>query len=125
MHYHRSPFPWRNPARFLAEMANMASLRHPPRASPLLVAAALAAFSGAVPAPQPVPAQPIRFGVPSSPGGGADTIARIVAHKMGESWGQPAVIENRTGAGGTIGRALVAKATPDGHTVLVSSSSFA
>src|SRR5262249_38898707 len=71
------------------------------------------------------PAKPIRFVVPFSPGGGTDTIARIVAHKMGESWGQPAVIENRTGAGGTIGTALVAKATPDGHTVLVSSSSFA
>jgi tripartite-type tricarboxylate transporter receptor subunit TctC len=71
------------------------------------------------------PQRPIRIVVPFSPGGGTDTMARLVAQKMSESWGQAVVIENRTGASGTIGTAIVAKATPDGHTLLVSSSSFA
>jgi tripartite-type tricarboxylate transporter receptor subunit TctC len=63
--------------------------------------------------------------VPFTPGGGTDTLARIIAQKMSESWGQSVVIENRTGAGGTIGASIVAKATPDGHTLLVSSPGFA
>ena len=74
---------------------------------------------------QTFPSKPIRFIVPFSPGGGTDTLTRIIAQKMSESWGQPVVIENRTGAGGTIGTGLVAKATPDGHTLLMSSSAFA
>ena len=69
--------------------------------------------------------KPIRFVVPFSPAGGTDTLARIIAQKMSENWGQSVVIENRTGAGGTIGTAIVAKATPDGHTLLLSSSAFA
>lgn len=76
--------------------------------------------------PQPkYPSKPIRFVVPYSPGGGTDTMARVIALKMSDNWGQPVVIENRTGAGGAIGMALVAKATPDGHTLLVSSAGFA
>ena len=73
---------------------------------------------------QSFPNKPIRFVVPFSPGGGTDTLARILAQKMSESWGQSVVIENRTGAGGTIGAAIVAKATPDGHTLLVHSPGF-
>lgn len=99
--------------------------RQPLRAFPLLVAAALLATPGGLVAQQKFPTKPIRIVVPFSPGGGTDTVARIISQKMGESWGQSMVIENRTGAGGTIGTALVAKATPDGHTLLVSSSSFA
>ena len=102
----------------------MIGLRQPLRAFPLLVAAALLAMPGALEA-QKFPTRPIRIVVPFSPGGGTDTVARIISQKMGESWGQAMVIENRTGAGGTIGTALVAKATPDGHTLLVSSSAFA
>jgi tripartite-type tricarboxylate transporter receptor subunit TctC len=71
------------------------------------------------------PSKPIRIIVPFSPGGGTDTMARVVASKMSENWGQPVVIENRTGAGGAIGTAIAAKATPDGHTLLVSSAGFA
>jgi tripartite-type tricarboxylate transporter receptor subunit TctC len=71
------------------------------------------------------PSKPIRLVVPFSPGGGTDTLSRIIAQKMSESWGQPVVIENRTGAGGAIGSNIVAKANPDGHTLLVSSSAFA
>jgi tripartite-type tricarboxylate transporter receptor subunit TctC len=70
------------------------------------------------------PAKPIRFIVPFSAGGGTDTMARVIALKMSENWGQPVVIENRTGAGGAIGTNLAAKATPDGHTLLVSSAGF-
>jgi len=75
--------------------------------------------------PQKFPIKTIRFLVPFSPGGGTDTMARLIAQKMGENWGQSVVIENRTGAGGTIGTSLVAKATPDGYTLLVISSAFA
>ena len=102
----------------------MTGLRQPLRAFSMLVAAALAAMPGAAQAQQKFPTKPIRFVVPFSPGGGTDTLARIIAQKMSENWGQSVVIENRTGAGGTIGTAIVAKATPDGHTLLVSSSGF-
>ena len=95
------------------------------RAFSTLVAAALVSTSGLTQAQQKFPTKPIRFVVPFSPGGGTDTLARLIAQKMSESWGQAVVMENRTGAGGTIGTSIVAKATPDGHTLLVSSSAFA
>lgn len=91
----------------------------------MLVAAALAAMPGAVPAQQKFPTKTVRIVVPFSPAGGTDSLARIIAPKLSDSWGQSVVIENRTGAGGTIGTALVAKATPDGHTLLMTSSAFA
>jgi tripartite-type tricarboxylate transporter receptor subunit TctC len=95
------------------------------RAFTLLVAAIVAAQPGFAQPQQKFPTKPIRFIVPFSPGGGTDTMARVIAQKMGENWGQPVVIENRTGAGGTIGTTLAAKATPDGHTLLVTSAGFA
>src|ERR1700685_1904209 len=61
----------------------------------------------------------IRMIVPFPPGGPADTIARIVAQKMSEHWGQPVIIENRAGGNTTIGAQLVAKSPPDGYTLLV------
>ena len=99
-------------------------MNSPLRAFLLPVAAALLVMPGIALAQQKFPSKPIRFVVPFSPGGGTDTMARVIAHKMGENWGQPVVIENRTGAGGAIGTAIVAKATPDGHTLLVSSAGF-
>ena len=71
------------------------------------------------------PTKPVRIVVPFTQGGGTDIVARLIAHKLHESWGQPVVIETRTGGGGTIGAHIVAKATPDGYTLLVSSAAFA
>lgn len=91
----------------------------------LLLAAVPIAIPDIAHAQQKFPTKPVRFIVPFSPGGGTDSMARIIALKMSENWGQPVVIENRTGAGGAIGTAIVAKATPDGHTILVSSPGYA
>ncbi|HUR58215.1 MAG TPA: tripartite tricarboxylate transporter substrate binding protein [Opitutaceae bacterium] len=68
------------------------------------------------------PARPIRMLVPFSPGGASDTAARVVSQHMGPRLAQQIVIENRPGAGGTIGTELAAKATPDGHTLLMASN---
>src|SRR5882762_7961589 len=70
------------------------------------------------------PAKPIRIIVPFTPGSGTDIMARTVSEKLSLQLGQPVVIENRPGAGGTIGTALVAKAEADGHTILVHSSTY-
>lgn len=71
------------------------------------------------------PQRPVRIVVPFPPGGSNDVIARPLAEKMQQRLGQPVVIENRAGAGGSIGAAQVAQAAPDGYTLMVSSSSFA
>jgi tripartite-type tricarboxylate transporter receptor subunit TctC len=90
----------------------------------VLVAAfcALAILPGAALA-QAWPAKPIRLMVPFPPGGSTDIVARIVAQKLSEKLGQSIVIENRGGAGGTLGTAVVAKAAPDGYTLTVASTS--
>ena len=68
---------------------------------------------------QQYPNRTIRMIVPFPPGGPADTIARIVGQKMSEHWGQPVIVENRAGGNTAIGAQLVAKAPPDGYTLLV------
>ncbi|MGH8620528.1 MAG: Bug family tripartite tricarboxylate transporter substrate binding protein [Burkholderiales bacterium] len=73
---------------------------------------------------QQYPSRPIRIIVPFAPGAATDTIARLVAHKMTESWGQQVVVDNRGGAGGNIGMGIAANAPADGHTILFVSSSF-
>ena len=74
---------------------------------------------------QEFPAKPIRWIVSFSAGGPTDTIARIVGAKLTEAWGQPVVIENQGGAGGTIAGSMTAKAAPDGYTMLYVSASHA
>ena len=82
----------------------------------------LGAASASLAAPalaQGFPSKPIRLVVPYSAGGGADTTARLIAPKLQEALGQTVVIDNKPGAGGAIGDDFVAKASPDGHTLLI------
>jgi tripartite-type tricarboxylate transporter receptor subunit TctC len=90
----------------------------------IAIAAAIVATPGFTHAQQKYPSKPIRLIVPFSPGGTSDFLARTIIARMSESLGQPLVIETRTGAGGTIGAAIAAKATPDGYTLLISSAAF-
>jgi tripartite-type tricarboxylate transporter receptor subunit TctC len=71
------------------------------------------------------PARPIRFIVPFPPGGGNDIVGRIIAAKLTEGLGQQVVVDNRGGAGGTVGTDITAKAPPDGYTMLVNNISLA
>jgi tripartite-type tricarboxylate transporter receptor subunit TctC len=71
---------------------------------------------------QPFPNRPIRFIVPFPAGGVSDVAARVIGQKFTERWGQQVLVENRLGAGGTIGTALAAAARPDGYTLLMGSS---
>jgi tripartite-type tricarboxylate transporter receptor subunit TctC len=70
------------------------------------------------------PSKPLKIIVPFTPGSGTDIIARTVSERLSPQLGQPIVIENRPGAGGTIGGAIVAKSEPDGYTLFVHSSSY-
>jgi tripartite-type tricarboxylate transporter receptor subunit TctC len=63
--------------------------------------------------------RPVRFVVPFGPGGGGDTVARVLSQKLGSALSTPVVVENRPGAGGTLGTDIVAKAPPDGYTILL------
>lgn len=90
----------------------------------MLIAAAACAGSGAATA-QTYPAKSIRFVVPFAPGGGNDILGRVVAQKLNEGFGVPVVVDNRGGAGGTIGTDIVAKSPPDGYTMLINNVSLA
>ena len=68
------------------------------------------------------PVRPVRFIVPFPPGGGADVFGRVLGQKLTDKWGQQVVVDNRAGAGGIIGTESVAKAAPDGYTILHTSS---
>src|SRR5258706_6333803 len=71
------------------------------------------------------PGKPIRIVIALAPGGGVDTSGRMLGQKFTEAWGQQVVAENRPGAGGTIASELVARAAPDGYTLLMNSMSHA
>jgi tripartite-type tricarboxylate transporter receptor subunit TctC len=74
---------------------------------------------------QAYPTKPVRMVVPFTAGSATDILARTVGQKLSELWGQPVIIDNRPGAGGTIGAAIVAKSPPDGYTLLVHSAAQA
>ena len=94
-------------------------MTHFNRRDTLATLAAMALMgAGTAQAQAPYPSQPIKFIVPYPAGGATDALARMVAQKLQDSWQQSVVVENKPGAGGTIGANQVAKATPDGHTVL-------
>jgi tripartite-type tricarboxylate transporter receptor subunit TctC len=91
-----------------------------------ICAVALTAVAAFAPAPalsQAYPAKSVRLVVPFPAGGATDIFARVLSQKMGDKLGQTLVVENRPGAGGTIGSDLVAKAAPDGYTLLLATSS--
>jgi tripartite-type tricarboxylate transporter receptor subunit TctC len=86
------------------------------RVAPVLLGLIVTAGSALA---QTYPTRPVRIVVPTSPGGGNDFIARHVGQRLGERLGQQFIVENRPGAGGTIGTAFAAKAPPDGYTLLL------
>ncbi|NNU44441.1 Bug family tripartite tricarboxylate transporter substrate binding protein [Ramlibacter montanisoli] len=91
----------------------------------ILVALAATLIAGGALAQSAWPTKPIRMVVPFTAGSVTDIVGRTIAESMGKSLGQPVIIENKPGAGGTIGAAQVAKSDPDGHTILVHSSGHA
>ena len=95
-----------------------------PATIPTLVIAMLLATPAAGFAAQSYPERPVRIVVPVPAGGGVDNMARIVGRHFNAKWGQPFVVDNRPGAGGSLGAGIVARAAPDGYTLMVSSSSY-
>jgi tripartite-type tricarboxylate transporter receptor subunit TctC len=93
----------------------------------LLLGAALAtsAFAPAFAQAPAWPQRSVRFVVAFAPGGVVDQIGRLLAEHLGEIWGQPVVVENRPGAGGNVGTQFMTRATPDGYSALVNSSTYA
>jgi len=93
--------------------------------SPLLLCAALALPLLSMPGVQSAaraqgfPTKPVKVILPSPPGGGTDALARILADKLREKWGQPVIVENRAGAGGNIAGDVTSKAVPDGYTLML------
>lgn len=86
----------------------------------LLAAAMVACVShAAIVSAQTFPTKAVRIVVPQAPGGASDALARIIGQRLSDRWHQPVVVENRAGAGGLIGTDAVAKAAPDGYTLLL------
>jgi tripartite-type tricarboxylate transporter receptor subunit TctC len=81
----------------------------------------LAHTAGAADAPA-YPSKPIRFVVTFAAGGGTDIFARAIAQKFNEAWGEPVIVDNRAGGNGNIGTDMVAKAPPDGYTILLTTN---
>lgn len=89
-----------------------------------IVTAVLATISCSA-AAQEYPAKPVRMVVAFTAGSAIDVLARVVAQRLGEQWGQQVIVENRPGAGGSVGANSVAKAPPDGYTMLVHTNAYA
>lgn len=84
-----------------------------------IAACALGALASSVASAQSYPTRPVRIVVPQAPDGASDALARIIGEKLGERWHQQVVVDNRPGAGGVIGTDIVAKAAPDGYSLLL------
>jgi len=95
-------------------------MRSIPKITALLALALPCMLAAGEAGAQSWPSKPVRVVVPFAPGGTADTLGRLVAHKLGETFKETFVVENRAGAGGVVGSELVAKAAPDGYTLVVS-----
>ncbi len=80
--------------------------------------------AGAAYAQDKYPTKPIRVVTPFAPGGGSDTLARLIGPQIHEAWGQPVIVDNRGGGGGTIGAGIVVNAPPDGYTLILVSGSY-
>ena len=90
----------------------------------ILTGSLLITLAASVAAQQAYPEKPIHFITPYAPGGTTTPLARLVGQKLSESWGQPVIVENRPGAGTMIGTDVVAKAAPDGYTMLLAGGSL-
>ena len=90
-----------------------------------VLAGLLALCAAGQAAAQQYPVKPVRMVIHIGPGSSMDIVGRVLAQKLNERWGQPVIVDNRGGAGGTIGIDVVAKAQPDGYTILFGSSSVA
>src|SRR6218665_240885 len=101
-----NPIPWQRPVRMLCGLT----------AATLLVAAPLAAQA------ETFPSKPVNFVVPFPPGGPTDAMARTLAVALTEALGQSVIVENKSGAGGNIGADMVARAKPDGYTIMFGTS---
>src|ERR1044072_6925633 len=88
-------------------------------------ALSLPPFAALAQSAEKYPEKPIRIVVPFAPGGSVDTIGRLLAQRLNETWGQPVLVENRPGAANMIGTQSVATAPPDGYTLLVPVSTHA
>ena len=95
------------------------------RVTRMIMVLVIAMCFGVVAFAQDYPTKPVKVIVPFTEGSATDTFARIVSQKLAELWGQSVMVENRAGAGGTVGADAVAKSAPDGYTLLVNSSAHA
>src|SRR5262245_4291359 len=90
----------------------------------MVLLATLAWFQGAAGAQDAYPSRPVKIVVGFSPGTTSDVFARIIAQKLSERWGQSVIVENRDGAAGTIAAEAVARAEPNGYTLMLASNGF-
>jgi tripartite-type tricarboxylate transporter receptor subunit TctC len=130
-----SSFPWRlffvyylnvlkTRAAPAAALPSRITMQQPVRTIKVFAACVLCLAAAATHAQDKYPSRPIRVVTPFAPGGGSDTLARLIGPQIHEAWGQPVIVDNRGGGGGTIGAAIVVNAPPDGYTLILVSGSY-